>query len=378
MLRFTKNFLLTFLFAVTIGSCATLDTPEQANYYVKANCSAVKNCFTSVQSAIDASQSAPKNEWVKIKIGPGNYYEKVTISRNKTEIAGAGAHRVRLHFNEVAQTAGRYHRNNWGTAGSATLTINADLIKISGLKIENTYDYLANDALAPNDPKRIGNSQALAVLLDINSDRVSFDNVILLGYQDTIFANGKRAHINNSKIAGNVDFIFGNGQVLIENSEIQTRNRSAKLEIGEFHSFIAAPSTPISQNIGLVFYRNRLTREIGVPDNSVALARPWHPTTTFPDGRYADPNAIGQAVFIDCFMGKHINEKHWTSMNGTARDGTKTAIFKPEDSRFFEIGSRGPGAIKVYIGIKWRERVKIESVRTSIFENWPQLAPERK
>lgn len=356
--------------ALLLCSCASVDVPKESSFHVSKNCANKSNCFSNIKSAIDASRIIPKDNWVRIKIDSGDYFEKITIERDKTEIIGSGTRFTRLYYNEVAQTAGRYHRNNWGTAGSATLTINADNVKLSRIKVENTYDYLANDALLENDPKRIGNSQALALLLDINSDRVSLNQTELLGYQDTIFANGKRAHINKSKIAGNVDFIFGNGQVLIENSEIQTRNRSAKLKAGEFHSFIAAPSTQLDQKIGIVFYKSRLTRESGVPDNSVALARPWHPTTTFPDGRYADPNAIGQAIFIDCYMDKHIHQDHWTSMNGTARDGTKTAVFKPQDSRFFESGSWGPGARANDIGIKWNSTFRIEDVRNAIFENW--------
>ena len=67
-------------------------------------------------------------------------------------------------------------------------------------------------------------------------------------------------------------------------------------------SIVAAPSTPLAQAIGIVVYRSRLTREPGVPDGTVALGRPWHPTRNFPDGRYADPGAVGQASYIDCYM----------------------------------------------------------------------------
>lgn len=108
------------------------------------------------------------------------------------------------------------------------------------------------------------------------------DRVALLGYQDTLFANGGRALIRKSLIAGNVDFIFGNGQLLIEDSEIRTRTRAAPYTSGEFQSFVAAPSTPLSQAHGIVFHSCRLTRETGVPDHAVALARPWHPPPASP------------------------------------------------------------------------------------------------
>ncbi|RZA02953.1 MAG: pectin esterase, partial [Moraxellaceae bacterium] len=93
----------------------------------------------------------------------------------------------------------------------------------------------------------------------------------------------------------------------------------------------------------LTFIGCRLTRDASVPDKSVALGRPWHPTTTFSDGRYADPNAIGKAVFINTWMDAHITLDGWHYMNGTAKAGDKQ-MFLPEDSRFFEYKSKGPGA----------------------------------
>ncbi|MDC7675895.1 pectinesterase family protein [Asticcacaulis machinosus] len=362
---------------LTLFSAAlALAAPAMADvqYTVSPSCGEQKHCFASLQSALDTASADTSDQWIKIRITAGDYYEKVTISRHKIRLIGAGPDQTRLHFDAVAETAGKYHRRNWGTPGSATLTINADQVTVEGLMIENTFDYLSNDALPDADPKKISNSQGVAVLLDIDSDRVLMRDTALLGYQDTLFANGKRAVIRDSLIAGNIDFIFGNGQLLIEDSEIRTRNRAVTIAPGEFHSYLLAPSTPLSQPVGIVVYRSKLTREAGVPDLSVALGRPWHPTTTFADGRYADPNAVGQASFIDCVMGSHIHPDHWTSMNGTARDGTKTAVFHPQDSRFYETGSTGPGAPHRDIGITWKDGLDIKAVRRHLFTGWPQAS----
>lgn len=343
-----------------------------STYRVEHDCHAKADCYTTVQAALDEAAKASSGSWVTIKVGAGDFYEKVNVLRNKTILRGAGAGRTRLYYDAVAETAGHFHRRNWGTPGSATLTIDATDVTVDGLTVENTFDFLANDALPDGDPKKISNSQAVAVLLDIHSDRVVIKNASLLGYQDTLFANGARAYIHHSLVAGNIDFIFGNGQVLIEDSEIRTRPRSAKMAANEFQSFVVAPSTQLSERMGIVVYHSRLTREKGVPDNSVALGRPWHPTTVFPDGRYADPNAVGQASFIDCFMDAHISNEHWTSMPGTARDGTKTAIFRPQDSRFSETGSYGPGARHNEIGITWANPIGIQDARALLFQGWPQ------
>ena len=338
---------------------------------VSRACNGAIHCFDSLAAAAAEANRDAGTGWITIRVGEGSYREKIVISRSKVKLIGSGAARTKLHFNAVAQTSRAYHRDGWGTPGSATLTIDANDVIVSGMTIENDYDYLANDALPDDAKSKIGNPQAVALLTDIHSDRVSVRKSALVGYQDTLFANGKRLHITNSLIAGNIDFIFGNGMVLIERSEIRSRRRASATHGEPFQSFIAAPSTLLDQPVGIVFYRSRLTREAGVPDKTVALARPWHPTTRFADGRYANPRAIGQVSFIDCFLDAHIAPDHWASMNGTARDGTMSDVFRPQDSRFFERGSVGPGAKARDIGMPANGFGDIAPIKRIIFENWP-------
>ncbi|WP_333572946.1 pectinesterase family protein [Sphingomonas sp.] len=360
-----KLYLAAFLGSVLTGAAVA----APSSYRVAADCGGRAGCFGSVQAALDAAARDRSGEWVTITIAPGTYREKPVVRRDKVRIAGAGADRTRIVFDAVAQTAGRYDPANWGTPGSATLTIHASDVVVRNVTVENDFDYLANDALPEGDPKKIGNSQGVALLLDTDSDRVQFDGVSLLGYQDTLFTRGRRAWFRRGVIAGNVDFIFGNGMLLIEDSEIRSRRRALPTPKGDFASFITAPSTPLSQPIGIVISRSRLTRERGVEDGSVALGRPWHPTTRFADGRYADPNAVGHAAFLHCWMDRHIHPSRWTSMAGTARDGTKTAIFRAEDSRFSEAESKGPGAA-VQGGRGQSSTLTIGAVRARLFEGW--------
>ncbi|WP_236621575.1 pectinesterase family protein [Asticcacaulis benevestitus] len=365
------------LMATAFPACATPTDikSDVVRYVVSSHCAAQPRCFTGIQLALNASVSDTAGHWIDILIEPGSYYEKVTILRDKVRLRGQGMGSTRLHYDAVAQTAGHHHRKNWGTPGSATLTIDAKDVSVDGITIENSFDYLSNDARSDTDPGKISNSQAVALLLDVHSDRVVIGHAAIKGYQDTLFANGNRVLIHDSFISGNVDFIFGNGQVLIENSTVESRKRAPTVT-DDVQSFIAAPSTQITQAIGIVVYRSKLTREDGVPDGSIALGRPWHPTTAFPDGRYADPNAIGQASFIDCYMDAHIHPAHWASMNGTARDGSKTAVFAPQDSRFSETGSYGPGARHVDIGIKWKADMDIRKIHQTFFVQWGD--PRRK
>lgn len=334
-----------------------------------------QNCFSSLQSAVDAAEKqadvrSKSRRYFHIFIESGDYREKVRIDYPWLKIQGDGRQTTRLHHELVAANAGKYHRDNWGTAGSATLTINSHDIIVENLKIENDFDFISNDAKAKDDPKRVRKSQAVALLLDINSDRVLMKDVELLAYQDTLFANGKRAYIKNSRIAGNVDFIFGNGQLLIESSEIVSRKRGKSFKPGEIQGHVTAPSTSIKNKYGLVFVNSKLLREEGVANASHSLARPWHPTTNFPDGRYADPEAIGYAAFINCYMDAHIIPQAWATMNGTARDGSKSRVFTPAESRFYEYNSSGPGAMRENNEGKILEKVDLTALKEEMLGDW--------
>jgi len=341
------------------------------HYDVRPACGATPApCYTRIQSALDAAVRDKTERWITIRVAPGDYHEKPVIARPRLRLIGADRARTRIHFGAVAQTAKEYHRNGWGTPGSATLTIDADEVEVRGITIENTYDYLANDRIPYGDPARIGNPQAAAVLFDIHADRVLMRGVAMLGYQDTVFTNGGRALVQDSLIAGNIDFICGNGQLLIEHSEIRSRPRAQPPGPDGFQSFVAAPSTPLSQPTGIVFYASHLTREKGVPDGAVALGRPWHPTTRFADGRYADPAAVGMPLYIDCVMDRHIHADRWTTMNGTSRDGTVATVFRPQDSRFGEVGSSGPGAQGKGVAIAWKEERTYAQIRSQFLSGW--------
>ncbi|WP_052417292.1 pectinesterase family protein [Cellvibrio mixtus] len=302
------------------------------------------SAFKTIKAALDAAPSDDATRY-RILIKAGRYNEKLNIERANIEITGEGAGSTIIYFDAHAANSRSYRADNWGTPGSATVSINSVDVYLADLTIENTYDFLTNDGKqARNDPDAVADSQAVALLLDARSDRVSVNRVTLNGYQDTLFVHGNRAYFYQSTISGNVDFIFGQGTVVFEKSTIISRPRNSNFAEGEIHSFITAPSTNIARAHGLTFLDCTLTREQGVPDGSITLGRPWHPTTDFPDGRYADPDAIGKAVFIRTFMDSHINVQGWSSMPGTARDGTKSRIFTPEESRFFEYQSAGPGA----------------------------------
>ena len=68
------------------------------------------------------------------------------------------------------------------------------------LTIENTYNYLGDGTKS--------NESADALRNDANE--TSYINLRILGYQDTLCANGGTQYYYKCYIAGNVDFIYGN------------------------------------------------------------------------------------------------------------------------------------------------------------------------
>ena len=334
-----KKLAIILIFAALQVSCASIGA-SRFDAVVKPTCGKTQQCFEKIQAAIDAAPQENLDPY-RIYIAPGVYTEKITLAKNNVHLLGAGQQKTRITYGDYAGKSDAEGKN-LGTPRTYTLLVRANNNRIENLTIENSFDFLANDALTSEDPKKLSGTQAVALFVDVPSDKVLVRKVSLLGYQDTLFVNSGRSWFDKVFIAGNVDYIFGNGNALFTQSEIKTLGRGKATTP---NGFVTAPSTQITSEYGLTFIDCRLTRDKSVPDNSTPLGRPWHPTTTFEDGRYADPNAIGKSVFINTWMDAHITQDGWYSMGGTAKDGTKKN-FMPEDARFFEFNASGPGAHK--------------------------------
>ena len=94
---------------------------------------------------------------------------------------------------------------------------------------------------------------------------------------------------------------------------------------------------------------------------SVTLGRPWHP--------FADPNAVGSAVFIDCWMDDHIGAKGWDRMSSVDSTGTRI-WYEPESARFFESGTMGPGAVASPTRRRLRGTEASRYTPSSVLDGW--------
>lgn len=267
-----------------------------------------------------------------ILVRNGRYRERLTIERPRLTLRGESRDSTIVTYDAAAgmpsPEGGRY-----GTRGSYTLRIVAPDFRAERLTIENAFDYPANAAKPDTDSTKLRDTQGVALMLDLGSDRAMFEDVRITGYQDTLFPNAGRSYFHRCEVWGNVDFIFGAGRAVFDDCDIVSRDRGSRTNNG----YITAPSTPASQPYGFVFLRSRLRKERPeMAPASVALGRPWHP--------FGDPHAIGSAVFIDTWMDDHIGGKGWDRMSSTDSTGARV-WYEPETARFFEFGSTGPGAV---------------------------------
>jgi pectinesterase len=340
----------TLPLSIMLDGCATVGTSgASVNAIVDASYSGERGAtldgmptYKALGQALNAAPSSASQPW-RIALRKGRYHEKLEITKPNIHLIGESRDTTTLTFDAYAGQTRPGSAATWATAGCATLTVRAPGFAAANVSIENGFDYLANDGKPATDPTRTNDPQGVALMTATGSDRARFDNVRIFGHQDTLFVDAGRNYFKNCHISGGVDFIFGASQTVFEACAIisRPRNKPNIYPIG----YVTAPSTQIRDKYGLVFLRCKLLKESAlVPANSTALGRPWHPAVNMPDGRYADPTAIGSSVFIECFMDDHITSDAWFSMTGLQKSGPDRTVFLPEDSRFFEYKSTGPGS----------------------------------
>lgn len=274
--------------------------------------------FATIQAAVDAvpaGNTAP----LTIAVRPGAYHGQVIVPSSKPFITlaglGAGPDAVVIADDRANGTL-KPDGTPWGTTGSASVTIDGAGFRARNLTFANLFDEAGHP--------EITSKQAVAVLT--RADRVEFDRVRFLGNQDTLYANSSsaavvaRAYFRECYVEGDVDFIFGRATAVFDRCRIHSLNRNSTP-----NGYVTAPSTDIGNPFGLLFHRCMLTSD--APAGTVFLGRPWHPSN--------DPNAIGQTLVRESWIGAHIGATAWSDF------GT----WPWREARLGEYHNRGPGAI---------------------------------
>ena len=115
-----------------------------------------------------------------------------------------------------------------GTFGTATVWVQNNGFQARNLTFENGYNKDIGNARAESLPN-VNNvhHQALALQVD-GSDKAQFENIRLIGFQDTLYLKSprigstSRSFFNKSYIEGDVDFIFGDSTAYFRQTEIKS------------------------------------------------------------------------------------------------------------------------------------------------------------
>lgn len=291
----------------------------------------------TIQQALNLAPN--DNTPFTILIRSGLYEEKLHITRPNTHLIGSSKQSTIIRFtaaNGLLANDGKI----WATYNSYAVNADAQNITLQKLSIENSFDFIANQKKDSRDPSKITSTQAVALLVGEDGNQIQCKDCTLKSYQDTLYVSAGTSYFESVDIWGTVDFIFGGGTALFTHCELVSRYREDVTDDSPW-GYVSAPSTLINQEYGLIFYRCKLIRENHqVQKDSYKLGRPWHPTTQFEDGTYANPDAIGHCVYIECDIDVHIDG--WDKMHGKGKDG-KTKHFYAEDSRFYTYQNRYHG-----------------------------------
>ncbi len=251
-------------------------------------------------------------EGAEVFLSEGTYRQKLLITVPGLTLIGEGPGRTRIVWDDYAKKPDEFGRE-YNTFRTWTAAVAADHVTFRGLMIEN-------DALRPD---LRGQEVALSVL----GDDFLAEDCVFRSTQDTLFAGPLppdlierydgflpdvlrrdghfRQVYRRCRIEGSVDFIFGCADALFDRCEIRSVLEERSL------GFVAAPAHTKEQTEGFVFRECDFTREDGVGDGTIFLARPWRD--------------YGLSVFENCRYGPHIRPEGFDKWNDTDRD--KTARF---------------------------------------------------
>ncbi len=267
----------------------------------------IKGDYTSLTEAFSHLEeySGP----VRIHLKNGIYHEALTLSRSDVTIIGEDPEKTVISMNHYAREI-MPDGIKRGTFRTQTLLIDGDRAVLKNLTIENTAG--------------CGSKYGQAIALYVDADDCYFENVRLLGQQDTLFLaplppkevepGGFRGPKQNTPrfprsmyfkdcfIAGNVDFIFGGATAWFEKCTIHSVNDPLFSGSG----YVTAASTPKESEYGFIFNECDFTSDCG-PDSFV-LGRPWR--------EYA------KTVFLNCHYGAHIKPEGFCDWSGRGAAGT--------------------------------------------------------
>jgi pectinesterase len=310
---------------------------------------------TSVQAAIDRAVQDGGAERIFIEVVAGTYREVVCVPSAAPPITlfskNSDARATRIVFDNYSgktKAVGTpanpcnpsLDATSYGTSGSATFAAYAAGFRAKNLTFENDFDEAGLS------------SNLQAVALATQGDQQIYENVHLLGNQDTFFVKStsadviSRVYVKSSFIQGDTDFIFGRAVLVIDDSEIHfiSSRQGSK-------GYVIAPSTDSRNPHGILVYASRFSADEATTAGSVHLGRAWDESgkdvatykTLVSSGVY--PN--GQALVRESTLGAHIRAADpWAPAATTSRAFSSVPVDGLPPNRLYELGNTGDGSAR--------------------------------
>ena len=346
--------------------------------------------FNTVQAAVNRAVVDAAKKRVRILVKPGVYRELVYVPQSATAITlygeGASAADTVITADLDASVTGDAYakrfgpqfagtapaiqamfdslkaRPNLSTFGSYTVWVRNAGFQARDITFENAYRRepvppCVDDCRAAVQAAAPVQHQAVALAVD-GADRAQFDNVRLLGLQDTLFLKTQeggrtaRSFFDHAYIEGDVDFIFGDATAFFYRSEIKSLG-SRK------NSYVGAPDTNLASRYGLVFDHCLFTSDgsANARAGNFNLVRQWfHNQRCTPFGAMAIPGyactvgpdnsfdgskgtinravleTVGKMVVLNSKIGAHINKTHpWVDWNQSGKLSYRPVQFDSDD-----------------------------------------------
>ena len=173
--------------------------------------------YASIAEALAAAPN--KGEPWRIMIEDGRWQERLVIDKPVTLI-GQSQEKTIIEANTPAG-ASDGNGGKLGTSRTSTVDVQASGVTMENLTIRNSFDYPANKRLPDGDPRKLKDSQAVALMISDNADEARFRHVTLEGYQDTFYSKtGSRSYFTDCTVTGHVDFILGSGTAVFDRCNI--------------------------------------------------------------------------------------------------------------------------------------------------------------
>ncbi len=291
----------------------------------------------TVQAAVTAAAQSTSSSRVFILVKPGTYREVVCVPKTAPPITLYGADSDATAVTIVAANAAGKPLDagtnpcsggsgtSYGTSGSATFAAFASGFRAKNLTFANDYAEAAS-----------GSNQAVALMTQ--GDQLIFENVRVLGNQDTLYVKTPstltvaRAYFKSSYVEGDVDFVFGRGTAVFDGCTLNVLTARQGAKGGNY----LAPSTAAGNPYGFLVTGSTFTAAAGTPANLIALGRAWDEgVACYMPG--ASPN--GQALVRGSVLGPQIRTAApWSPAATTARP------FSADGNRLWEYQNSGPGA----------------------------------